>query len=423
MVVNALYQLLTYLLVPCALVKLWWRGRADSAYRARWAERLALRLPHFTKPVIWLHAVSVGETIAVRPLVDALLARYGSTHEILITNGTVNGSRCTLKQWGTSVVHCYLPYDVGFLSSRFVKRVKPVLAMMMETEVWPNVLRALYRHNIPTLLINARLSERSQKAYARAASFFKPIFAGFSCIAAQAPTDGERFISLGAEPACVKIAGNLKFNVDVPAELKATAEKWRMSWQHKFIWLAASTHPGEEELILAAYARLKPHFPQLCLWIAPRHPERCDTVVKLASSFSSAVHLRSTINEAAVLAEDAIVVIDTLGELLLFYALADMALVGGSFGERGGHNILEPAAVGTAIMTGPGMYNFAAIFEQFKTAEALMVVEDSEAMVAGMTRVLTEVDFSRTLQEHATACFLAKQQALANHLAIIDNYL
>ncbi len=417
------YSLLAIILIPCALIKLWWRGRNDIGYRQRWAERLAIQFPSFSKPVIWFHAVSVGETIAAKPLLEALLDRYGANYELLITNGTLTGSRCSQALFAHRVKHCYLPYDGGLLSRRFIKNVKPILAMMMETEVWPSILDALYQANIPTLLINARLSAKSARAYQRFGVFFKPLFAGFSCIAAQASADAARFIAVGADAKCVKIAGNIKFNVDVPAELRAKAQQWRQALAPQMIWLAASTHEGEEAVILKVYQQLRGEFPNLRLWLAPRHPARCEQIAQLALGVTNTVVLRSALDDITALSNDAILIIDTLGELLFFYAVADIALVGGSLGTRGGHNILEPAAVGTLIMTGPNMHNFATIFEQFKVADALVVVHDEATMVAELTRLLKQPELCQAMRERATRCFLSEQQALATHLAIIDNYL
>lgn len=421
MFLQWLYHLVTVLLVPLAFIKLAWRSRKHADYRERWGERIAWRMPHFSKPVIWLHAVSVGETIAAKPLIEALLAQYGADYEILITNGTVTGSACSQRLFGARIKHCYLPYDMQVLTSRFVSQVKPVLAMMMETEVWPNLQKTLSAQKIPTLLVNARLSAKSERAYLRLAGFFQPVFAGFACIAAQAPEDATRFKRVGASN--VKVVGNLKYNVQVPEDIHAQAAPFRQLCPGQKIWLAASTHEGEETLILAAFAVLQRQFPDLRLWLAPRHPDRCGQVAKMALATQASVCLRSQLTAASVVPGDAVVIIDTLGELLLFYAMADFTFVGGSLIIRGGHNILEPAAVGTPIMTGPNMYNFATITEQFNQAGAMLTVNNTEEIVQAVTRLLTESELATNLSERATACFLAEQQALNAHMQIIQSFL
>lgn len=420
-----LYNLLAWLLLPLAFVKLWWRGRKDPGYRQRWRERLTLSFPKFNKPVIWFHAVSVGETIAARPLIEALLSQYGDSHQVLLTNGTLNGSRCTQKLFGDRVQHCYLPYDVLALVKRFVTHIQPCLAMLMETEVWPNMMKVLNSHHIPVLLVNARLSDKSQRAYSRLAGFFKPVFASFSAIAAQAASDAARFVTVGADPLKVHVVGNVKFNLQVSDEVLTKAREWRDCLPHEKVWLAASTHEGEEELIFDAFQRVSQVLPQLRLWIAPRHPERGAAVIKQAEKYGLTVMRRSQMQAADLtgLAASTVMMIDSIGELLSFYAVADVAFVGGSLITRGGHNILEPAAVGTPIMVGPSMYNFATIFDQFQAAQALMLVQNSDDMVAQLTQLLRDPAYGAAVSQRASACFLAEQQALAAHMALIAPYL
>lgn len=420
-----LYRVLTLILWPLAFVKLWWRGRQDKAYRQRWSERIAWRLPTFHKPVIWLHVVSVGETIAAKPLIEALLTRYGDSYELLITNSTVTGSACTQRLFKDRVQHCYLPYDVVFFSERFVHRVKPALALMMETEVWPNVVLALSKRRIPLLLVNARLSEKSLRAYRRFAAFFKPIFQGFSAIAAQAEADAERFRQLSALPQRVHVAGNLKFNLDVKADVWTQAQQWRAGLNQEKIWLAASTHEGEEEMVLHAYQTVSAEYPQLRLWLAPRHPNRVDSIEQLIKKYGFQVVKRShlTPQQVPTLTAQQVVLIDTLGELLCFYAVADLALVGGSLIARGGHNILEPAAVETPIITGPSMYNFATILAQFQAANALWVAEDTAALIPYLRQWLSDPAAATAMAQRAKHCFLAEQQALTKHMALIEQYL
>lgn len=420
-----LYQAVTGLMVPLAFIKLWWRGRQDKAYRMRWSERLARNLPVLTQPVIWFHAVSVGETIAAKPLIEALLARYGATHQLLITNGTVNGSRCTEKLFADRVRHCYLPYDAYGLMQRFFDHVKPVLGMVMETEVWPNMARVLQARNIPLILVNGRLSAKSAKGYQRLAGLFKPVFASFAHIAAQAPADAERFIESGALRERVSVAGNLKFNLDVSDDVLQKAQAWRDVLPTQKIFLAASTHEGEEVIVLDAFVKARETMSELRLWLAPRHPERREAVTQLAEKYGLTVVLRSQLKPEQLpeLAANTVVVIDTIGELVSFYALADVCLVAGSFGKRGGHNILEPAAVGTPILTGPGMYNFATIYEQFTQAQALRVVTDKDSLAWQLQDVLSDPNVAAGLSERARQCFMAEQQALPAHMAILAPYL
>lgn len=420
-----IYNSVAWVLVPLAFIKLWWRGRHDTAYRQRWSERVARDLPAFTRPVIWFHAVSVGETIAAQPFVEALLTQYGTTHQVLLTNSTVNGSRCTEKLFGQRVQHCYLPYDAYGLTRRFLNHVKPCVVMLMETEVWPNMAHLLQARHIPLILVNARLSAKSARGYQRLAWLFTPVFASFAHIAAQALADAQRFIDTGAQRSHVSVAGNLKFNLHVSDDILQKAQVWREYLPTQKVFLAASTHEGEEVIVLDAFIQARLTQPELRLWLAPRHPERREQVTQMVEKYGLTVVRRSQLTPAQLpaLTPDTIVLIDTIGELVSFYALADVCLVGGSLGKRGGHNILEPAAVGTPILTGPSMYNFATIFAQFSEAQALRVVTDKDTLAAQLQDVLSQPAVATELADRARQCFMAEQQALPAHMAIVAPYL
>lgn len=418
-----IYTILVHLLLPVALLKLLWRSRQNKAYGQHWNERFGFVRLNTSEKIIWIHAVSVGETIAIRPLVDALLVQY-PTHKILLTHGTINGRIRAEALFGDKVLHSYAPYDLPFMVDQFLKNVQPVLVLIMETEVWPNWMRALKLQEIPVILVNARLSERSYRRYARFSGLFRKVWQSFTMIAAQAAPDANRYVLLGVEEKKVQVAGNLKYNLKLSDSLFAQIEVWRKKIEAPQVWIAASTHPGEEVQLLKVYAELKKTYPQLLWILVPRHPERAQSIEKLCQDASWQVLLRSELGAAPLeTIRTDILLVDTIGELLLFYALAQVAFVGGSFISQGGHNILEPAALGTAITCGPWMFNFSTMLEQFKNACALIQCDDLNVLIRQTLTLFAEEPLRLKYIEAAKKCFSEEQQALPNHLALIKSIL
>jgi 3-deoxy-D-manno-octulosonic-acid transferase len=346
-----------YLLSPLALLRLGWRGSRNPAYWRRWPERFGF-VPAAPAPGgIWLHAVSVGETRAAQPLVRALLQRYPQ-RRITLTTMTPTGSAQVRELFGTQVDHCYVPYDLPGAVARFLDRVRPGLALIMETELWPNLFHACHARGIPLMVANVRMSEKSQRGYLKFPALTRTTLECVTLLAVQTDADAGRMRALGAPAARVQVTGSIKFDYQPPADAPARARVLRQAWgAQRPVWVAASTRDGEEGAVLDAYRDLKARFPTLLLVLVPRHPERFAEVARLCRQRGYGVALRSAGLAAASAATD-ILVGDTMGELAVFYAAADVAYVGGSLVPTGGHNILEASAAGVPVVFGPHMFNF-----------------------------------------------------------------
>ena len=373
-VVRWLYSLALYLLSPFTLYHLVSRGFRVREYFRRWDERYAAYSTEQGRPCVWLHAVSVGEVNAAAPLVNALL-RQGKGTRWVVTTITPTGSQRVRALWGERVDHVYLPYDLPGSVDRFLQHFRPTVALIMETELWPNMLFGCRDHRIPVYVLNARLSARSLRGYRLLRPLLGRALRTVRCVAAQSAADARRFQVLGARADQVRVLGNLKYDVEVPDGLEALRSAFADALgRPRPVWIAASTHEGEEEAVLALHRRLRARWPDLLLLWAPRHPERFGRVQAQAAAAGWQVGTRSRGGWPA--AGDEVFVVDTLGELMAFYACADVAFVGGSLQPVGGHNLLEPAAVGTAIVTGPHLHNFAEVSRRLDEAGALRVGQD-----------------------------------------------
>jgi 3-deoxy-D-manno-octulosonic-acid transferase len=373
-----LYSVIFTLAIPFILLRLLWRGSRAPAYFKRWDERFGLKAaPKSHQPVIWIHAVSMGEVEAARPLVDSLQAQYPG-HQLLITTMTPTGSARVKSLYADKVLHCYLPYDLPFAVKRFLNSVRPVMGIIMETELWPNLIHYAAEQSVPLVLANARLSARSAVGYQRISSLTKAMLQQLSLIAAQSQDDRSRLIALGADKDKVHAVGNLKFEISLPASLSEEAEALRTQWGNRPVFIAASTHEGEDEIILNASRRIRAAYPDLLLILVPRHPERFDKVAALSQRSGFKILRRS--DKGMCTREIQVLVVDTMGELPLFYGTADIAFVGGSLVPRGGHNVLEPAALGRPVVIGPHYFNFNEISRQFLAAKAAIQVDNSESL-------------------------------------------
>ncbi|WP_246172878.1 lipid IV(A) 3-deoxy-D-manno-octulosonic acid transferase [Thermochromatium tepidum] len=377
-----LYTALWRLALPLVLARLYWRGRTHPDARRRLGERLAWgqgRDGIGASPVdLWIHAVSVGEVQAAAALIRRLLESEPG-RRILVTTTTPTGAERLRALFGDQVAHRYTPFDLPGVMECFIARVRPQLVIVMETEIWPNMLAVLERHGIPAALVNARLSERSARGYARLPCLIRPALARFSLIAAQTRADARRLIALGAPRPCVQVTGNLKFDPVQPEDLATRAGEIRHLWgAERPVWVAASTHEGEEIQVLQAHRRLLAQRPEALLVLVPRHPERFDAVASLIARQGLAFARRSQGQE--VTPGQSIYLGDTLGELTYFLAAADLAFIGGSLVPRGGHNPLEAAVSGIPILLGPHTFNFAAIVRMLYEAGAAEQVEDVETL-------------------------------------------
>ncbi|MEN0105248.1 MAG: lipid IV(A) 3-deoxy-D-manno-octulosonic acid transferase [Pseudomonas sp.] len=383
---RSLYTLLFYLALPLIALRLFLRGRKAPAYRLRIGERFAVGLPSLAPGGIWVHAVSVGESIAAAPMVRALRARYPQL-PITVTCMTPTGSERiqALFAGDPLIQHCYLPYDLPCAAGRFLDRVQPKLAVIMETELWPNHIHQCAKRGIPVALANGRLSERSARGYGRFAKLTAPMLAEMSLLAVQTEAEAERFRKLGARPECVSVTGSIKFDLTIDPELLQRAAALRTEWQAvaRPVWIAASTHAGEDEIILAAHQQLLAQTPDALLILVPRHPERFNGVFELCASAGLNTIRRSS--AAPVNDSTQVLLGDTMGELLFLYALADIALVGGSLVGNGGHNLLEPAALGKPVLSGPHLFNFLEIAAQLREAGALREVSDASQIAQAVS--------------------------------------
>ncbi len=405
------YSALFSLLVPFILVRLLWRSIKASDYRQRWRERFAYYDKQMPQDVIWFHAVSVGEAEAVFPLIKRLQKQFPQA-KILVTTTTPTGSSRVRAVLGQTVEHVYLPYDIPGIVKRFLACFKPVLAVVMETELWPNLLHYCGENNIPCYLINARLSEKSARGYQKLPSLIQPSLARIKQIAAQTQEDAERFVAIGAKPEQVSTFGNMKFDLDIAEETITEGKRLKTTqFNGRFVWLVASTHHGEEQILLEVYASLKVVIPELLLLIVPRHPERFAEVAALCGQNDLKVVTRTSKKPCAWVTD--IYLADTLGELKMLYAAADVTFVGGGLVPVGGHNLLEPAALGVPILFGPYMHNFKEIAKKIVEHNAALQCQDKDAIVQAVQSLYSDMSKRKLLIANGKAFVEKNRGAIA----------
>ncbi len=415
-----LYSTLFYLLTPVLLLRLWWRGRKARGYRRNWTQRLGLGAA-IRQPVIWVHAVSVGETVAIAPLVRWLLVRYPQ-HRILVTNMTPTGAEQVRTLFGDRVEQRFCPWDLPLALKAFLRRTQPELCIIVETELWPNMVAQCARAGVPVLLANARLSERSARGYRKFSVLARPMLQRLSLIAAQNPADAERFVALGMPAERVEVTGSIKFDLQPDADKVQAGRALRQQLgADRPVLIAASTHQGEDEILLEAWQQLKATHPELVLILVPRHPERFADVARLCRRYSERLVCRSSGKQADTQTE--LLLGDTMGELMLFYAAADIAFVGGSFSGTGGHNPLEPAALGLPVMMGPDCFNFQAITDALCDAGGLVRVEDAAGLRAQLSVWLGEAGQRRAAGAQGADFVAANRGALARLQQAVERLL
>ena len=416
-VLRALYSALLYVLVPVTVYHLIWRGFRQADYLHRWSERYAVYTSEALAATVWVHAVSVGEVNAAAPLIDALLREHPH-HRLLVTTITPTGSARVRALWGDRVEHVYLPYDLTGAVRRFLDHYRPRLGLIVETELWPNLLFCCRDHGIPVYIVNARLSARSLRGYRTLRPLLGRALRTLHGVAAQSPEDGRRFVRLGARGEQVTVTGNLKFDMYVDPAWAAFVEDFRARVGPRPVWIAASTHPEEEAAVVALHRRLRARWPDLLLLWAPRHPERFRAAVQAAldAGFGTATRTLTRWPDAG----DAVFVIDTLGELLRYYGCAQAAFVGGSLQDIGGHNLLEPAATRTAIVTGPHLHNFADIARQLQRADAMRVGQDADGVGDALDALLADPGERARMTDAAAALVEQGRGALRRTLALVE---
>ena len=413
---RLLYNLCIRLVAPCALLVLAWRGWRNPLYRGRLAERLGY-VPPGSRPVIWIHAVSVGEVQAATPLIRALQQRYPQ-QPLLVTTATPTGAQRVAALANATLRHCYLPYDLPGAVRRFLATVQPCMAIVLETELWPNLFRECARRAIPVVVASARLSEKSVRRLGWASALFADVLASNVIIAAQTQADAQRFQQLGADPARLRVTGNLKFDLYIAAELREQGARLRAEqFPGRAVWVAGSTHDGEEEVVLSAHRRLCAERPGTLLVLAPRHPNRFEQVSQRLSTVGIAYSRRTS---GALRADASVLLVDTLGELLMFYAAADVAFVGGSLVPIGGHSLLEPAALGLPVLTGPHNFNAADVARLFLERAAALQVNDAEQLYAALARLLPPSEEGSAMGARALELVASNRGTLGRLMLLIE---
>jgi 3-deoxy-D-manno-octulosonic-acid transferase len=415
---RVFYSCLFYLLIPFILLRLLWRGIKAPAYRCRWRERFALYNIKFPQGVIWFHAVSVGEAEALFPLIRKIQKQHPDA-KLLITTTTPTGSARVKTVMQETVAHVYLPYDVPDAVNRFMRCFKPKLAVIMETEIWPNLFVYCGKNDIPLYIINARLSEKSSRGYQKIPSLVHPALAAINLIATQTQDDAERFIAIGADSEKVLTLGNIKFDVEIPQTTIAQGLQIKADlFRGRFVWMIASTHKDEEAIFLEIYKEIKQKIPELLLVIVPRHPERFADVKKQCEQLMLAVVMRTAGDR--VFTETDVYLVDTMGELKMLYAASDVAFVGGSMVPRGGHNILEAAAVGVPVMFGPYMVNFKEIARGVLSHKAAIQCQNKDELINSIVALYEQPVYRNALAEKGMEFVRQNQGAIARICEVLD---
>jgi 3-deoxy-D-manno-octulosonic-acid transferase len=418
---RLLYNLAMYLFTPLVMVRLMARGMRYGDYHVRWRERFGSFPTPRLSGCLWVHAVSVGEVNAAEPLVKALMEAYPHA-PLLVTTVTPTGSERVRQLFGDRVHNLYLPYDLPFAVRRFLRNTRPRLAVIVETEIWPNLYFACRRHGIPLLIANARLSERSLRGYARMSSLVRRALRCVSHIAAQSRTDAARYRLLGAEPSQLTVCGNLKFDMPVPQAALEGGRTMREAWgDGRPVWIAASTHEGEEMCVLEAHLDVMRRLPDALLLIAPRHPERFRAVEASVRSLGFTVATRSAHGAPGHTTQ--CFVIDSMGELLRFYAAADVAFVGGSLIPIGGHNVLEPAALYKPVLVGPHTFNFEEITEALLGAEGGERVADGDGLGTAVLSILRDEPRRLAMGRAARQVFESERGSVGKVMTLVDDLL
>ncbi len=427
------YTFIWYLMLPVIFLRLWLRGRKNPDYRLRWGERLALgykkeklQSEKLQQKVIWVHSVSVGETLAAVPLIRALEKNYPA-QQILVTTTTPTGSERVRSAFGNSVLHCYLPYDLPAAIKRFLNYYQPGIFIILETELWPNLISQCYQKKIPVVLVNARLSKKSAAGYERFSSISGPMFQQISKICTQTEKDRKHFARLlmGQNNRTVRATnisekivttGNIKFDLEIPGKIVEQGKSLRdkVFPQNAPVWIAASTHKGEDEKVLSIHAQLLEKCPNAKLIIVPRHQERFDDVIALCQATPFTIARRTQADDYQQNAD--IFIGDSMGELLLFYAMSDCAFVGGSLVRRGGHNLLEAEAFGCPVVVGPYTFNFDEATNLMIAAGAALQTDEGEMSLALLKWLNDEK--ARKLAGEAGKKIVLKNKGALNKLLI-----
>ncbi len=412
------YLLAVYCVAPLMLGFWFVRGMRNRAYLDRLGQRFGVGFPDVKRASLWVHAVSVGEVQAAIPLIKALQSRYVH-RDIVVTTVTPTGAARVKAIFGDSVIHAYVPFETNGAVRRFFDRVKPALAIIMETEIWPNLYNECGIRRVPLVLASARISPKSVSRYRRLVPLFREALSHGIVIAAQSEADASRFRELGAAPARTFVTGNLKFDIELRADVHADGGRLRAAlFADRPVWVAASTHEREETAVLEAHARVLERYPDAVVVVIPRHPERFDEVARTIAD-SSIPFARRTLEEHLT-ASHSVYLADTMGEVMQFYAAADVCFVGGSLVPIGGHNLLEPASLGRATVTGPHWFNAEDIAKRLLEAQAIEVVRDANDLHSKVVALLEDPVARHTMGQNGLTVINNNRGALDALLQLID---
>ncbi|MDJ0940182.1 MAG: lipid IV(A) 3-deoxy-D-manno-octulosonic acid transferase [Woeseiaceae bacterium] len=410
---RLVYNLFTYVLFLPYTV--YWLARAvlNPSYRPKIGQRFGWGYPRLDRP-IWIHAVSVGEVVAAAPLIRAMLRDYPD-RQVLVSTVTPTGAARVDALFGDQVTHAYIPFEFPHAVRAFFAATNPAIAMIMETEIWPNLYEGCGRRKIPLVLVSARISPKSVNGYRKLLPLFRETLSHGIVIAAQSQADADRFLSLGASEERTRVTGNIKFDIELPADLVERGVDFRAAtFGSRPVWIAASTHEGEEQLVLDAHAKLLESHADLLLVLVPRHPERFAGVRELLDRRGIPTIARTEDRRAT--ADTSVFLGDTMGEVPLFYAATDIAFVGGSLVPIGGHNLLEPAALGKPIVTGPHVFNAQEIADRFLTEDACRMVDDAAELATAVAELLDEPGLAAQMGANGLALLEKNRGALGRLL-------
>lgn len=413
MILYYFYLGLLYLFFPIFLLRTYLRQRLYPQNQGRLKERLGFfNVPKLNHP-IWIHAVSYGEAVLAEQLVKAIRIRFPQW-DIVVTTTTFTGSERIRKTLGEAVFHVYLPYDLPSFVRRFIKKINPRMLIVLETELWPTLLKQSHQAGIPIFLGNARLSEKSAKHYHYILPLVRWMLNQIDLVAAQSELDGRRFLQLGLDPKKLAVMGSIKYDLQISQGVREEGNKLRKALgEDRFVWIAASTHQGEEEKILEAFEGLRTVYTNALLILVPRHPERFDEVAHLCEQGGYCFARRSTLDLPVKMD---VLLGDTLGELLMFYAASDVAFVGGSFVPVGGHNVLEPLAVGIPTFIGSYFHNFTEIVTYLEKRKAIQIVDAPEVLARQMVLLIQNGEERREQIERGKRALEENRGALNKHL-------
>ncbi len=418
-----LYTIVFTLALPLVFLKLWRKGKTLPIYRKRWRERLGYNCYEKKScSPIWVHTVSVGEFLAARPVISHLLNTQ--QRPVVVTTMTPSGSEQVTNTFGDKVFHCYLPYDIPALLNRFFNAIDPSCLIVMETELWPNLIHNCYIRKIPSIIINARLSEKSQKGYQKFFPLTQQMLKKITHIAVQNTEDGERFKALGLPAQSMTITGNIKFDFNLNEELITKAQTLRDQYNQRGgrqVIIAGSTHSGEDELILESFSLIKQQNKHCLLVLAPRHPERTEAIQKQCTALGFETLLRSS--KITPQMDTDVLLGDTMGELVLLYGTADIAIVCGSFANIGGHNYIEPASLGIPIISGPQTFNFAKVAKLLKERNALDIAKDAESLAKICLHLLSNPVIREEKGKAAKEVAEENKGALKKLLSVLDQFI